>query len=76
MLNGLLTPSSDLNTSLKSLVPLVTNGRMTNCIVSKRGLYKEGKHWTGYSEVTKNVSTDGVERKLLDVQGPCSSAEL
>lgn len=40
------------------LLPLLTNGHVTNCIDSKRKLYKEGAYWTCYSEVTKNISTD------------------
>lgn len=44
MLNGMLTPSSDLNTSIKALVPLVTNERVTNCVDAKCRLYGQGVH--------------------------------
>lgn len=69
MLNGLITASSDLTTSVKKVVPLISNGRVTNCTDRKRSLYKETTHWTGYSEVTKNISTDDKGRLLADVQG-------
>ncbi|KAL3211646.1 hypothetical protein MRX96_008356 [Rhipicephalus microplus] len=69
ILNGLLTPSSGLTSSIKMLLLLVTNGRVANCIDFKRRLYKDGSCWAGYADVTKNALTDGVARRLLDVQG-------
>ncbi|KAL3194423.1 hypothetical protein MRX96_016215 [Rhipicephalus microplus] len=62
MLNGLLTLSSDLTSSIKMLLPLVTNGHVTNCIDSKSKLYKEGAYWTGYSE-----AITGPELQFFDV---------
>lgn len=44
LINGMLTPSSDLTTSIKALVPLVTNDRFTNCVDAKRRLYRQGSN--------------------------------
>ncbi|KAH8038339.1 hypothetical protein HPB51_001122 [Rhipicephalus microplus] len=52
MLNGMLTPSSEKTTSIKALVPLVTNNRITNCVDVKRRLYREGRYWAAYGTAT------------------------
>lgn len=69
VLNGLLTISSEMMTSLKKLIPVCTNQRVTNCTENKRQLYLEGKKWEGYESATKKVSTNGTSRKLKDVNG-------
>lgn len=69
MLNGLLAVTSELTTSLKKLIPVCTNQRVSNCIDSKRQLYLDGKKWTGYSNATENASTNGEARSLKDVSG-------
>lgn len=67
-LNGLVM-SSEMTTSLRKLVPLYTNGWVTNSIDNKRKLYHEGLKWTGYNDMTKAVATDDAARHLKDVDG-------
>ncbi|KAL3206993.1 hypothetical protein MRX96_052740 [Rhipicephalus microplus] len=50
LLNGMLTPSSEMTTSLKALVPLVTNQRVINCADVKRKLYLRGTVWPRYAD--------------------------
>ncbi|CAN8031992.1 unnamed protein product, partial [Ixodes persulcatus] len=69
VLNGLLTISSEMVTSLKKLVPVCTNQRVLNCTDNKRQLYLEGKKWAGYNSATEKASTNATPRKLKDVTG-------
>ncbi|KAH8032287.1 hypothetical protein HPB51_024064 [Rhipicephalus microplus] len=66
LLNGMLTPSSDLTTTIKALVPLVTNGRVTNCVDAKRRLYRQGVHWQNYADATRYSSTNFAARDFKD----------
>lgn len=69
MLNGLLTLSSEMTTSLKKLVPICTNQRVQNSIEAKRQLYVDGKRWAGYEEATRRGSSNQTKRSIKDVAG-------
>ncbi|KAH7964149.1 hypothetical protein HPB51_027614 [Rhipicephalus microplus] len=66
MINGMLTPSSEMTTSIKALVPLVTN-RVINCVDTKRRLYRNGNQWMTYAATTQASSTDD-ERCIIQIQ--------
>lgn len=66
MLNGLVTMNSDITSSVKSVVPLITNKRVQNCVDMKRKMYLTGKDWD-YGKTTQKFSSDASVRLLKDV---------
>ncbi|KAL3248835.1 hypothetical protein MRX96_056325 [Rhipicephalus microplus] len=69
LINGMLTPSSDLTTSMKAVVPLVTDDRVTNCVHAKRRLYRQGSNWLRYADATRITSTNLAPQDFKDALG-------